>query len=141
MLLLAVACGMSPSGMAIVLPALPQIAEQFDKDYAQVQWVVSGYLLGIALAQPLIGFLSDRFGRRPVFLGGCTLFVLTSLALSAASSLPQLVLLRVLQAVGFLYAGDFTPVAALIAAAVTLAALSWLIVRGYDTVPKTLGSA
>ena len=99
-LLLAMASGMSPFGMTIILPALPAITRAFDATYADVQWLVSGYLLGIAAAQPLVGFLCDRIGRRPVFLGGFSLFVITSVLLSFAETLPQLIGLRVLQAVG-----------------------------------------
>ena len=91
---------MSPFGMTIILPALPAITRTFDATYADVQWLVSGYLLGIAAAQPLVGFLCDRIGRRPVFLGGFSLFVITSVLLSFAETLPQLIGLRVLQAVG-----------------------------------------
>ena len=98
--LLAIASGMSPFGMAILLPALPDLAMRFDASYAEVQWVISGYLFGIAFTQPIVGNLCDRFGRRPVFLCGLTLFVLSSLGLSTAVSLPALVGLRFLQAVG-----------------------------------------
>ncbi len=99
-LLLAMASGMSPFGMTIILPALPEITRSFNATYADVQWLVSAYLLGIAAAQPLVGFLCDRVGRRPVFLGGFSLFVITSVLLSFAETLPQLIGLRVLQAVG-----------------------------------------
>lgn len=86
--------------MAIVLPALPNIVERFSADYSQVQLVVSGYLLGVACAQPVSGFLCDRFGRRPVMLTGLVIFILASIGCSLASSLSQLVTFRVLQAVG-----------------------------------------
>lgn len=98
--LLAVASGMGPFGMAIVLPALPDIVERFDSDYSLVQLVVSGYLLGVALAQPISGFLCDRFGRRPVMLIGLSIFILASVGCSVSTSLSQLVTFRVLQAVG-----------------------------------------
>ena len=91
---------MSPFGMAIVLPVIPEIVERFDSGYSAAQFVVSGYLLGIAVAQPAIGFLCDRFGRRPVMLGGLATFVVASIGLSVAATLPQLIALRVLQAVG-----------------------------------------
>lgn len=98
--LLALASGMSPFGMTMILPALPYISERFDADYALVQLVVSGYLLGVALAQPVSGFLCDRFGRRPVIISGFAIFVLASIGCALATSLPELVAFRVLQAVG-----------------------------------------
>lgn len=100
LVLLALASGTSPFGMTIILPALPTISEQFDADYALVQLVVSGYLLGVALAQPISGFLCDRFGRRPVIIVGFGIFVLASIGCALATSLTQLVAFRVLQAIG-----------------------------------------
>ena len=105
--LLALASGMSPFGMTMILPALPAISARFDADYALVQLVVSGYLLGVALAQPISGFLCDRFGRRPVIIAGFGIFVFASIGCALATSLPQLVAFRFLQAVG----GSAGPVA------------------------------
>jgi DHA1 family bicyclomycin/chloramphenicol resistance-like MFS transporter len=62
--------------------------------------VISAYLLGLAAAQPVSGYLCDRFGRRPVMLSGFTLFVAASIACAVTTSLNQLILLRFLQAVG-----------------------------------------
>jgi DHA1 family bicyclomycin/chloramphenicol resistance-like MFS transporter len=69
-------------------------------DWSSVQFIVSAYLLGLGLFQPVQGLLCDRFGRRPVLLGGFTLFLAASLLASLATSLLQLVLARFLQAVG-----------------------------------------
>ncbi len=69
-------------------------------DYATVQFVVTAYLLGLGLFQPIQGLLADRFGRRPVLLGGYSLFLLASLLAGAASQLWTLVAARFLQAMG-----------------------------------------
>lgn len=98
--LLAVVSGLGPFGMAILLPALPAIAQQYDQGYSQVQLVVSGYLLGVALAQPISGFLCDRFGRRRVILIGLSIFIVASIGAAFASSLTELVAYRMLQASG-----------------------------------------
>jgi len=98
--LLAVAAGMSPFAMAILLPALPVIVERFETDYAAAQFVVSAYLVGLGLSQLATGFLCDRFGRRPVVLTGYVVFVAASLACIFATSLAQLIVLRFLQAAG-----------------------------------------
>ena len=86
--------GLSSFGMASVVPALPSLGRALDADYANLQFVVSAYLGGLALFQPLQGLLSDRFGRRPVLLGGFTLFALASLLASIETSLPGLVFAR-----------------------------------------------
>lgn len=98
--LLGVASGLSTFGMTSVVPALPPLARAFETDLAAVQWVVSAYLLGLGLFQPLQGLLCDRFGRRPVLLGGFTLFLFASLLGGLAQSVGALVAARFLQAMG-----------------------------------------
>lgn len=51
----------------------------------------------MALAQTVVGPLSDRFGRRPVLLAGLALFVLSSLAAPFAPTVGVLIGVRVLQ--------------------------------------------
>ena len=99
-LLLGVASGLSVFGMAIIVPSTNSIAEQFGAGFASVQFVVSAYLFGLAIAQPVSGVLCDRLGRRPVMLAGFALFTLASLVCAAAPTLWSLVLARFFQAVG-----------------------------------------
>jgi DHA1 family bicyclomycin/chloramphenicol resistance-like MFS transporter len=99
-ILLGIASGLSAFGMASVVPALPTLSRALQADWSSVQFIVSAYLLGLGLFQPVQGLLCDRFGRRPVLLGGFTLFLASSLLASLATSLLQLVLARFLQAVG-----------------------------------------
>lgn len=99
-MLLGVASGLSVFGMAIVVPAMGSMADHFDADYATVQFVVSAYLFGLATAQPVSGYLCDRFGRRPIMLCGFALFTFASILCVVAPSLPLLILARFLQAVG-----------------------------------------
>jgi DHA1 family bicyclomycin/chloramphenicol resistance-like MFS transporter len=57
-------------------------------------------VLGLALTQPLVGLISDHWGRRPVLLSGFGTFVLASVALAAPLSLPWMIGLRFVQAMG-----------------------------------------
>ncbi|MEM9533227.1 MAG: multidrug effflux MFS transporter [Pseudomonadota bacterium] len=98
--LLGIASGLSPFGMAVLVPALDSIASHFGRDFLQVQFVLSAYLLGLAVAQPVCGFLCDRYGRRPVMLTGFAVFVAASVLCAAAWSLEVLIAGRFLQAVG-----------------------------------------
>lgn len=98
--LLGVASGLSVFGMAIVVPSMNSIAQEFNADFAQVQFIISAYLFGLGIAQPVSGFLADRFGRRPTMLTGFALFSLASVFCLLASSLDQLIFARFCQALG-----------------------------------------
>lgn len=99
-ILLGLTSGVSAFGMASVVPSLPVLERAFGESYANLQFVVSAYLLGLGLFQPVQGLLCDRFGRRPVLLGGFGLFLAASLLASFATGLWQLVVARFLQAMG-----------------------------------------
>jgi DHA1 family bicyclomycin/chloramphenicol resistance-like MFS transporter len=100
LVLLALASSLSPFAMAIVLPAVAAIGTRFNADYASVQFVLSAYLVGLGVTQPFSGILCDRLGRRPVLLGGASLFLVASIGCALAPTLPVLVGFRLLQAVG-----------------------------------------
>ncbi len=100
LLLLGIASGLSPFGMAIIVPAMNSIAEHYDASLSMVQFVVSAYLFGLATAQPFMGYLCDRFGRRRVMLWGFLVFVFASLVCAITPTLELLIAARYLQAVG-----------------------------------------
>jgi len=89
-----------PMALNIYIPSMPGIQQLFATDYATVQLTLTLYLAATAIAQLFVGPLSDRFGRRPVVLTGMVLFTLASIAALAATSISQLILARVLQAIG-----------------------------------------
>jgi DHA1 family bicyclomycin/chloramphenicol resistance-like MFS transporter len=98
--LLGIASGLSVFGMTIAIPAISGIATHFDAEFGAVQFVISAYLFGLAVAQPVSGVLCDRFGRRRVMLIGFALFIAASLACTVAPSLPLLIVARFVQAAG-----------------------------------------
>ena len=100
MLLLGVASGLSPFGITMAVPVLTSIAAQFQAEFSTVQFVISAYILGLALAQPFSGFLCDQFGRRPVMLAGFAMFVVASALAAWVDSLAGLITARFLQAAG-----------------------------------------
>lgn len=89
-------------GLAIdmYLPALPTIGAEFAAAPDRVQLTMSIYLLGSAAGQIIIGPLSDRFGRRPVLIGGFLLFAAASLGAMSAGSIDALIAWRLLQSLG-----------------------------------------
>jgi DHA1 family bicyclomycin/chloramphenicol resistance-like MFS transporter len=89
-----------PATLNMMVPALPGLTTTLGTDAGTVQLTLSLFLLSLASAQLLLGPLSDRFGRRPVVLGGIAITVLASLAGIAASSISALIAVRIIQAIG-----------------------------------------
>ncbi len=89
-----------PTTLNILVPALPNLAQALGSDADTVQLAVSLYLIGLATAQMLAGPLSDRFGRRPVALGGVALTALMSLTALAVGNVTSLIAVRIVQAIG-----------------------------------------
>src|ERR1700686_3462047 len=100
LLLLVAMTGVAPISLYMLVPALPVLATTFGRDISVAQMTVSLYMVGIACLQIIMGPLSDRFGRRPVLLGGIGLMVVASAACIFAETLPQLIAARFLQALG-----------------------------------------
>lgn len=86
--------------ITVVNIALPQIGMDLRTDLAHLQWVINGYTLSFAALLLLAGAVSDRLGRRTIFLYGNGLFVLASLACALAPSIDVLIVARVIQGVG-----------------------------------------
>ncbi len=91
---------MGPMCVNLLLPVLPQIQQFFAVPVVAAQTTVSAYLIAFAVGILAAGPLSDRYGRRPIIIGGMLIFTVGSLICAAAASLPVLVLGRVVQAIG-----------------------------------------
>ncbi|MDH4554294.1 Bcr/CflA family multidrug efflux MFS transporter [Pseudomonas sp. BN417] len=98
--LLAALVAFAPLSIDMYLPSLPTLARDLAASEAQVQHSISVFLVGLCLGMLFYGPLSDRFGRRPLLLGGIALYVAASLGCSLATSADQLLLWRGLQALG-----------------------------------------
>src|SRR6201997_4831978 len=92
---------LNPLAMDMMLPALPNIRSDFGiADPNHPQLVLSTFLFGFGIGQFVMGPLSDRFGRRPVLLGGMVIYALASLLTIGAPSFEALLLARALQGLG-----------------------------------------
>ena len=83
----------------IVNVALPSIQTDFQVGESGLQWVVTAYSLGMAIAIMSAATLADLHGRRKVYLGGITLFTASSIACGLAGSLDVLNISRAIQGV------------------------------------------
>lgn len=89
-----------PISTDMYLASLPDMGRYFSASVEMVQMTLSVFLLGFAVAMLAYGPLSDRFGRRPVIIGGIVVYMIGSLACLLASSIEMLIASRFLQALG-----------------------------------------
>lgn len=82
---------------SMVSVALPALIDGLDAPLRWVGWTITIYTLAQAISMPISGRLSDQFGRRNVFVGGLTLFVLASAVCAAAPNIWVLIGGRALQ--------------------------------------------
>lgn len=101
LLLLTVSFGMvlAPLNSTMLAVALPEIRREFELSHASVAWLISAYLIAMAVAQPVGGRLGDQLGRVRVFRVALVLFLGFSLAAAVAPNFILLVTFRTGQAV------------------------------------------
>lgn len=99
---------MAAMDIAIVGPALPAIRTYFQISDRLVTWVFTTYLLMNLIGTPIMAKLSDRFGRRDVYIADVTLFVIGSILVASGPTLGIVLLGRGIQGFG---SGGIFPVA------------------------------
>jgi EmrB/QacA subfamily drug resistance transporter len=92
--------GIASLDATVVGIALPTIGHDFHSSVADLQWVISAYLLTLAGLLLLGGALGDRYGRRRVFTIGVIWFAAASAACGLAPNSSFLIAARALQGVG-----------------------------------------
>lgn len=90
----------------IVATALRALQHELGASINWVGWTITAYSFGFVLMLPLSGKLSDRYGRRRVFLGSLITFTATSLCCGLVNNIYLLIALRALQGAG---GAGFTP--------------------------------
>lgn len=91
---------LGPFSIDMYLPGFPAIARDLNTTAAKVSQSLSGFFVGISLGQLLYGPLLDRFGRKKPLFIGLTVYILASAGCAVATTIEQLIFLRVIQAVG-----------------------------------------
>lgn len=84
----------------IVNVALPVIAQNYNIQIGQVQWIISSYILTTCILLPISGRLSDIYTKKVIYLLGFIIFTIGSLLCSVANTLCTLVLFRFIQGIG-----------------------------------------
>ncbi len=93
--------------MTITNVALPTLSKDFSASTTTIEWVVTGYLLSLAVFIPVSGWAGDRFGTKRTFLFALSVFTVSSFLCGMAWNIQSLIAFRVLQGVG---GGMLTPV-------------------------------
>lgn len=89
-------------GIDAALPAFDELRTEFDLDARNISAAVTGtaYFAGMALGQLLCGVLADRFGRKPILVGGLVLYALAAAASAASPTLELLLVARFVWGLG-----------------------------------------
>jgi EmrB/QacA subfamily drug resistance transporter len=96
---LALALLLAALDQSVVATALPTIATDLN-GLANVAWVVTAYLAGVAVSMPLVGKLCDTYSRKYVFLVSVVVFAVGSALAGLAQSMDQLIAFRAVQGIG-----------------------------------------
>jgi DHA2 family multidrug resistance protein len=85
---------------SIVNVALPDMMGNLGATLDEIGWVVTGYILSNVIVVPMTSWFASRFGRKRYFVSSILFFTAASVACGFATSLPELVVFRVLQGMG-----------------------------------------
>ncbi|RAS90858.1 MFS transporter (plasmid) [Priestia endophytica] len=89
-----------PINSTMIAVALSTISAHFNEPLANISWVVTIYLIVMAVTQPIAGKLGDIYGNRSIYLWGILFFLIASLGCIFSTNLLLLIIFRSMQAVG-----------------------------------------
>src|SRR6266496_1001959 len=93
--------------ITVVNVALPTLGRHFHASRDSLEWVVTGYLLSLAIWIPASGWIGDQVGTKKTFVFALGMFVFASVLCGISWNIGSLIAFRVLQGVG---GGMMTPV-------------------------------
>lgn len=94
---LALATFMNVLDVSIANVSIPALSGDLGVSFSQGTWVITSFAVANAIAVPLTGFLTQRFGAVRLFVSSIVLFVIASFLCGMSTSLPMLVFFRVIQ--------------------------------------------
>ena len=102
LIIVAVSLGviLNPLNTTMITVALPAIQKDFELTATDISWLIASYFIISAIFTPLIGKLSDIYGRRFIFLTGLLLVVVSSILAPLSPNMPVLLAMRGIQAIG-----------------------------------------
>jgi MFS transporter, DHA2 family, multidrug resistance protein len=88
--------------------AIPHMQTSLGASFDTISWVLTSYIVASAVAIPITGWASDRFGSRNLFLCAVGGFIIMSMFCGAASNLTQMVAFRILQGICAAFIGPMS---------------------------------
>jgi len=84
----------------MLLPAIPEIIQDFKIPYGMAAWIFSAYLIVAAVMTPIAGRLSDLYGKKKVLLALLIVYIAGLIAGGFANNISFLLITRLIQGVG-----------------------------------------
>lgn len=91
---------MAVLGSSSIGPALPALAEDLKIPPEQIGWVITAFVVPIALGTPVSGILADRFGRKQILVPALVLFAIAGVTCALTPNFRTLLEMRFLQGIG-----------------------------------------
>ncbi len=91
---------LNPLNSSTISVALSTLLQALHTTPSGITWIVSGYYLGSAIAQPVMGKLGDAWGSRKFVYGGLAVMIIVAILAPLSASLWQFVAWRIVQAIG-----------------------------------------
>ena len=83
----------------VVGVALPHVRGEFSAAPDQISWVLTTFLIGVAVTMPATGPLASRFGRKKILLGAIIGFTVASILAGLSENLNEMIAIRFFQGV------------------------------------------
>ncbi|MEH7235000.1 MFS transporter [Bacillus sp. JJ1562] len=102
LLIIAIALGaiLNPLNTTMITVALSSIQQDFELSSTDISWLIASYFIVSAIFLPIIGRLSDYYGRKRIFLIGLLLVLISSVLAPMSNSMMMLLCMRLIQALG-----------------------------------------
>jgi MFS family permease len=84
----------------MVAPALPDFIKEFDISYNTAPWILTSYLVVAVVMTPIMGSLSDIYGRKRILLAGLVIYAAGTFAAGFATNIYFMLIARAVQGVG-----------------------------------------
>ena len=88
-------------GVSLISPIIPQMMSSLNVPAARIGWVMSAYALPVIFFAPLMGILSDLYGRKRILIFNLVLLGASGLAVTLVQKFYLVLLLRFVQGIGF----------------------------------------